>query len=76
MMLTPPDDASSPNYLISSKLKRKIDPRSIIKLKKIENTVTEVDAADENSSHDTMNTTSHAYNYATSPDVENNISVR
>ena len=67
------DDTTSPNSLIDYKLKRKIDPRSTIKLKK---TVTDIDAVYENSSQDTMNTTPHETNAVTASDMENNKSVR
>ena len=71
-----PDDSVSPDSLIDSKLKRKIDPRSIIKLLKIKNTVTDVDDVDDNASHDAMMTASHAPNAATFPYTENKTSVR
>ena len=55
------DDSASPDSLIDSKLKPKIDPRSIIKIKK--KSVTDVDAVDDNASHDTMNTAPYAPNH-------------
>ena len=63
------DDSASPKYLIDSKIKRKIDPRSKIIQNKIKNTVTDIDAEDKNASHDTMNTSPHAPNAATAPDA-------
>ena len=46
-----------------------------IKLKMFKNKVTGVDAADENASHNTINTAPHGPNAATAPDLENNISL-
>ena len=66
-------DTASPDSLIDSKLKRKMDPRSMIKQKK---TVTGVDAADKNASHDTINTAPHSPNATTAPDAKNKTSVR
>ena len=43
MMNPPPNDAASPESLIYYKIKRKIDPRSIIKLKKLKKVVTDVE---------------------------------
>ena len=48
----------------------------MIKLKNIKNTVAYVDAAEYNASHDAINSTPHATNAATTPDAENNKSVR
>ena len=42
------NDAASHDSLIYSKLKHKTDPRSMIELKKITNTVTDVDTVDNN----------------------------
>ena len=63
-----PDDATFPDSLIYSKLKRKIHPRSIINLIFL-NTVTDVDAAENNASHVAMNTAAHAPNSVTDPDA-------
>ena len=48
----------------------------MIKFKTIKNTVTDVDAADDNASHDKMNSTPHAPNSATVQDAENKMYVR
>ena len=71
-----PNDTASPDSLIYSKLKRKIDPRSMIKLKKVKNKVTDVDTEEKNASNYLMNTGPHAPNTVTAPDIDNKMSVR
>ena len=65
-----PNYAASSNSLIESKLKRKIDPRSMIKLKN------DADAVVNNASHDAINTAPHAPNSANPADTENKTYVR
>ena len=63
------DDSSSPGSIILDfSLKRKIDPKSMLKLKKF--TVTDVDAATGNASSNTINISSHSPSAATAPDTE------
>ena len=50
------------------KLNLKLTPGQWLN-KKIKNTVTNVDAADNNASHNAMNTTPYAPNAATAPDA-------
>ena len=70
-----PDDAAYLDSLIDSKRKYKIDPRSTIKLKKIKNTVNNVDDAYNNASHNAMDTVLHTPNAFATPDAENKTSM-
>ena len=72
----PSKDAASPDYLVDSKLKRKIDPRSMIKLKKYKKVVADVEATDDNASHNAMDNANHAPNNATALDADNKTPVR
>ena len=62
-----PNYASSPDSLIDSKLKRKIDPKSMLP----KNQKKDVDTADNNDSHDAVYTSPHTPNDATAPDTKN-----
>ena len=65
-----PNYDASPDSLIDSKLKHEIDLRSMIKLKTFKKTVTYIEAANNNTSHNWTNNAPHAPNATTVPDAE------